>query len=102
MRTRWRDLTPVQIFTLSARVAEAGEGVGFSLNLRDDIERSACKASDPVTFLAKRFSSALRAAGLAGRPLSFLMERTPEGRVHLHGVLILGDIDPARARAALC
>jgi hypothetical protein len=97
--TRWRDLTPAQVFGLSTQTTGAEGGLAFSLNLRDDVERSASRASDPVAFLAKRFSRALRAAGLAGLPFSFQTEQTGQGRLHLHGVVLVGDADPAMVKA---
>jgi hypothetical protein len=100
---RWRDLIPAQVFTLSTRVAEDRGGVAFTLNLNEDVERSLSTAPDRVAYMARRISRALSAAGLAGTPYAFQIEEdTKNGpRLHLHGVIIIGDVDPEKVKAAL-
>ena len=99
--TGWRNLTAPQIFNFSTRTAERAGGLAFSLNLSDQVEKSAAATRDPAAFMAARITRSLKASGLAGLPFALTLEATHLGRLHLHGVIILGDADLEQVKRAL-
>ena len=101
--TRWRDISPAQLFTLAARAAEEREGLAFSLNLGDAVERELAAVPNRISYMARRLSRALKAADLAGLPFAFRIEEdTKDGpRLHLHGFLLTGEVDSERVKEAL-
>lgn len=99
----WRDLT---FWFQAVHLHDAGSRLGtvhsFSLNLRPDIEKLARKQPSAASWLHKRIQLELKAA--YGRKVEcwFVIEAAQSlKRLHVHGEVILPDMDATLARKAL-
>lgn len=100
--TRWRDLTPAQRYLAAIRSALKSDGAALTLNLSQKVEKSAATAPDPVRYLSGLINRALKGAGLAGTPYSFMLDVSAAGRLHIHGAIIFDPAtDPALVKRAL-
>ena len=96
--SRWRLLTKQQQHIVAARLPDAH---AFTLNLSPEIEATARAHGDPIAYIAKRVNCYLATSELAGVPYSMVIESSPAGRLHVHGVILMTDTDPAGLKSAL-
>ncbi len=99
----WRDLT---FFFQAICLHDAGSRFGtvhsFSLNLRPDIETLARKQRSAASWLHKRIQLELKAAYGFKVECWFVIEAAQSlKRLHIHGEVILPDMDATLARNAL-
>ncbi|WP_157772596.1 hypothetical protein [Pseudoponticoccus marisrubri] len=73
----------------------------ITMNLHPDVETSIAAAPDPLRALQRRVNRALRQHGLSGLPLALVLETSPTGKLHAHGVLLPGDYDRDKVKKAL-
>ena len=98
----WKRLTRSERFAEVVRNAAADGGFAVTLNLSIGREHGTSESEDPMRNISKRMNEALNRHDLAGLPLALLLEAAPgDGRLHLHGVVILRDHDKSRVMKAL-
>lgn len=89
--TQWRDLSLHQRYRRATEAAQRAGGLALTLNLHPDIEAHARASTDPMRYLTLRIDRALKKHGMSDLPRAFILETSPAGRLHLHGVIIPGE-----------
>lgn len=80
---------------VAAQVCHAAGGIAVSLNLREDVEArwmSGRLKSDPVRLLQNSLNRQLKRAGVSDLAYMFQFEQARNGRLHLHGMILPGEI----------
>lgn len=98
---QWRDTSDqLRVLYLHRALATLGTVHAFSLNLRDDIERLARSQDNACGWLHKRIARELNAQ--LGRDVTFFpVIEEAEGRLHVHGELLIEKSEAELARKAL-
>lgn len=99
--TPWRKASADDKFLHSIRVAQAHGGLFWSLNLNPSQERRTAASADPVVAFRRRLQRAFQSAGLFVPPFAFVLETSPSGRTHVHGVIIPQGLSSARLSTVL-
>jgi hypothetical protein len=99
--TPWRSASADEKFLHAVKVAHAHDGIFFSVNLSLRQQRRTANAADPVRALARKLQRAFQGLGLIVPPFALVVETSPSGRTHAHGVLIHGHLSRDRLVAAL-
>lgn len=84
----WRRLTDLQKFTLAVRAAGALHGLTFNLNLSKSRRAALVKSDDPLRQITKYLNRELKKAELTATPYALTLEISPQGRLHIHGVIL--------------
>ena len=95
---RWRALNSAQQYIVAARVPDA---TALTLNLSPAVEKVARAHADSLAYVVKRVNRYLAAAGLSRTPYALTLEISPNNRLHLHGVILVADVDPKNLKRAL-
>ncbi len=91
---RWRDLSSEQSYLAAARACQAIGGYSFSLDISGKILTTLqTKEADPAGYLAERINAELRALGLGRLAFGFRFEVSKDGKLHLHGMIVIGAVD---------
>jgi hypothetical protein len=101
LNRRWRDLSQEQKHKRAFEYAEAAGAYAFSLNLSEIIQKRAAAAHDPVKYLAKRLNEKLRKQKVSGLEYAFILDVSAPGKLHAHGIFILGQNDINLVKVAL-
>lgn len=86
----WRRLGETEKFLLAAERCQGDGGIAVTLNLSTSREHnymSRSRRTQARRLFQNQLNKALKEAGLSGLEYTFLFEISPEGRLHLHGVL---------------
>jgi hypothetical protein len=86
--------------TACCEVLRGNDPVAFSLNLSPDVEAAALRGS-AKTVLQDRLRKGFKRYGLQGMEFGFIIEFTPEGRLHIHGIVANAGKQYQLLRAAL-
>lgn len=88
---------------LKASIALVGKkcGITFNLNLSPAQEKAMRASADPARHISDRINRQLKAAGIPNPEYAFALEVSPEGRLHLHGVVSPGPHDLTAIKQAL-
>jgi hypothetical protein len=92
----WRDASEEEKFDHAVKVVRARDGYKFDLDLSQRAEEEVVGAVDPIRTFARRLQRAFIGDALLVPPFAFVLESSPAGRAHIHGVLIAGGIDRDR------
>lgn len=85
----WDRLSKLERFQATTDTAGTHkDAIAFNLNLTPDREQKTRSCADPVRLVSDRVNRALSSEGIAKLPYSFVLEISPEGRLHVHGTLI--------------
>ena len=101
LNRRWRDLSQEQKHMRAFEYAEAAGARAFSLNLSEMVEKRATAAPDPARYLAKRLNGKLKAQGLSGLKYAFILDVAKTGKLHVHGIFLVGQNDTKLVESAL-
>jgi hypothetical protein len=101
----WRSLNETEKLGAAIQSAQRHGGHAFTLNLGVGREGALLHADDPSRLLSHYLSREFRRALGRDIPYSFVLEvaRDMHGydRLHVHGVVVIGDADLARVKEAL-
>lgn len=100
-RLPWERATSSEKFAHAINTAQAKAGLAINLNLSADRENALLTADDPARVLSDRINRALKDAGCGKLPYGFQLEVSPEGRLHLHGIIVAGNADLGAIKRAL-
>lgn len=103
-RKPWRSLWPHERIIVSFKAAAELGALAFTLNLSESRERSFSNHTTPVDRLRRYIARELRQTFGYLLPFAFVLESSPAGRLHAHGVIIVPegqDIPGGALRAAL-
>lgn len=93
--TPWSKTSGAEKLAIATTAAEYHAGVAFSLNLSPARERALrltiANGNDPARSLSHEINRALKPALSVVPPYSFVLEVSPTGSCHLHGVMIPPD-----------
>lgn len=90
-----------KIYAVGQALQEVG-GIAFSLNLAGRVkDRVDARPGDALSYLSDRLVKALKAEFGRRVELAFVLEVSPAGHAHLHGILDLDASQKDRARRAL-
>lgn len=84
----WRRLTDLRKFTLAVRAAGALHGLTFNLNLSKSRRAAVVRSDDPLRLITKYLNRELKKAELTATPYALTLEISPQGRLHIHGVVL--------------
>lgn len=84
----WKNTTPEEKFS-RALTFVSNAGYCLTLNLSEAQEEALRKSRDPARHLSDRINRALKEAGLGAPQYAFSLEVSPEGRLHVHGTILL-------------
>lgn len=94
-KNQWRQASAEDKLAESVRVAARNNGITFSLNLSPKRETAARANDDPTRFLSHYVNREMKQHLGRVLPYSFVLEVSPEGRLHLHGVVVIPGDDAA-------
>ncbi|MFP1630966.1 hypothetical protein ACLB6G_04445 [Zhengella sp. ZM62] len=94
-KNQWRHASAEDKLAESVRVAARNNGMTFSLNLSPKREAAARANNDPTRFLSHYVNREMKQHLGRVLPYSFVLEVSPEGRLHLHGVVVIPGDDAA-------
>ena len=64
------------------------EGIALNLNYSKLIEKRAFAHDNPAAYIGDRFTEKLRVHDLADLPFAIVLEFSPDGRLHVHGLIV--------------
>ncbi|WP_412033157.1 hypothetical protein ACLIR7_07255 [Nitratireductor aquimarinus] len=102
---KWDDLWKHEKLPVAFEVAGRRGGLVFTLNLSRKREQMLSCRIDPTDDLRRYISRELRAVLGSLPPFAFTFETAPNGRLHLHGVIVLSNRSAStleRVGSALC
>lgn len=88
--SRWSDLSELARFRAASEYTQHADGLAVSLNLslgREGSYLSQDRQTKITRLFQNRLNRELKAAGLSGLPYALSFEVSPQGRLHLHGVV---------------
>lgn len=94
-KSKWKTAKPEDKLAASVTVAERHGGLAFTLNLSPKVEETLSKGKDPARQLSHYIAREMRKALGYVVPHSFCFEFSPDGRLHVHGVLVFNAGDEA-------
>lgn len=97
----WLKLSPEEKFRAAIKTTQARGGKAVSLNLSFGRESGSLHSENPMRNLSRRITEALKEQGLSGLPMALHLEVSPEGRLHLHGVVLAAPDQEAKVKKAL-
>ena len=98
---RWRDLSQEQKHRRAFEYAEATGAHAFSLDLSEMVAKRAAAAHDPARYLAKRLNGKLSKQGPNDLEYAFILDVAKTGKLHVHGIFLLGQDDIKLVESAL-
>ncbi len=99
--TPWRRATSAEKFRYAGHCAEKAGGVALSLHLSAEIQVRLQAHSDPLRAFTDTLNRELKARSLLGIPYAMTLESSASGRLHVHGVAVVGQDDHTSLAAAL-
>lgn len=98
----WSRAKPFLKLSEAYMVIEKMGGMLFTLNLRPRDHDVIVASKDPARTMSRRIQKAFRREGLPVPLLAFCLEVTTNGnRLHIHGAILVGDLDLRTVKYAL-
>lgn len=97
----WKEASAADKLKASIALVGQKRGLTFSLNLSPEQEKAMRASADPARHISDRINRQLKAAGVPSPEYGFVLEISPQGRLHLHGVLSPGLHDITAIKQAL-